>query len=142
MQHDPASKNTSKQVLDLTGCDFNTIPGTRIRLSHPTGPVAERLGKEFKISSRVDRLLKAAWKNIGDREIFLQDYRLLGYAPDGNPVHLIISLLTTAKYWRGGWFLALFPPAEADVFTRHIESARLATVAELRKERAQHGSKS
>jgi hypothetical protein len=127
--------------LDLSGCSFAPIPGTGIRLCHPTGYVAERLGKGFGISSRMAHLLTVARTNIGDREIFLQDYRLIGYAPNGNPIHLIITILTTARYWRGGWFLASVPPEEADVFKRHVESARAASVEELRTERRQHGSK-
>lgn len=129
------------QPVDLAGCNFTAIPGTGIRLCHPTGLVAERLEKEFGISSRMGRLLTVARTNIGDREIFLQDYCRIGYAPGGTPVHLVITILTTSRLWRGGWFLAQVPPAEADVFAHHVESARAASVEELRTERKQHGSK-
>jgi hypothetical protein len=129
------------QPIDLAGCNFAPIPDTGIRLCHPTGPVAERLGKEFGISSRIEVLLKRVRENIGNQERFLQDYRLLGHSPGGNLVYGVITILATARFWRGGWFLASVPLDEVEVFKRHVESARAASVEELRTERRQHGSK-
>jgi hypothetical protein len=141
MRDKSVSAAGENQPIDLAGCNFAPIPGTGIRLCHPTGEVAERLEKEFQITSRIEVLLERVRENIGNQERFLQDYRLLGHSPDGTPVHLIITVITTARFWRGGWFLALVPPEEAGVFARHVESARAATVDELRTERRQHGSR-
>ena len=68
------------------------------------------------------RLLTVARTNIGDREIFLQDYRLLGYAPDGTPVHLVItdSHYGQALAWR---MVSGSGPAgqKPTYFKRHVE---------------------
>ncbi len=136
----PSCWGEGQAPLDLTGCSFAPIPDTDIQLCHPTGTVAKRLEKEFKIPSRIVGLLKAARKDIGGREIFLQDHHQIGHTPNGL-VYVVITILATAQHWRGGWFLALVLPAEADVFKRHLESARAASVEELRTERRQHGSR-
>ncbi len=141
MRNQSASTADENQPVNLTGCSFASIPDTGIQLCHPIGSVVKRLEVEFDIPSRMGGLLKRAREGIGGREIFLQDHRRLGHSPDGNVVYTVITILATAQHWRGGWFVALVPPAEVSVFQHHLENARAASVDELRTERKQHGSR-
>ena len=103
---------------------------------------AVRISNVLDVSSRLKAVRTAALREIGNRELFIQDNRLVGISEDGHPIHLLISILTTRTSWRGGWILAIVPIEDTTAFREYLGASRAAVTANLRKERAQHGSNS
>jgi hypothetical protein len=96
----------------------------------------------LNVPSRLMALRQAARRGIQDREFFLQDDLIVGLSDNGEPVHLLSSLLITRTSWRGGWCLAIVPDRDVATFTEYLAFARAAMISDLRKERASGGSHS
>jgi hypothetical protein len=129
------------QPIDLRGCRSVPVANTGIRLLVPSKEAASRLSEALNVPSRLKAVRQAALRGIGDRELFVQDCLLVGLSEDDQPVHLISSLLVSKRAWRGGWFLIITPVADAAAFSEYLAASRAAVTADLRKERAQRGSK-
>jgi hypothetical protein len=124
--------------IDLSGCSFATIPGTRIALVVP-GPAAElRLSVQLGIPRRLKAIRADALRNLAlEAEAFaLRNSRV------ASGLYLSISLFTTRQSWRGGWLMFQCPAGWEENLVEYLATARDAVVADLRKERAQYGSKS
>jgi hypothetical protein len=131
-------RSEGQSPIDLTGCSFAPIPGTRIALVIP-GPEAElRLSAQLGIPDRLKAIRADALRNLAPgAEAFAQ--RTSGL---GGHLYLSVSLLTTGDHWRGGWLLFHCPPGEETTFVEYLATARDAVVTDLRKERASGGSRS
>jgi hypothetical protein len=130
-----ASEN---QAIDLTGCSFAPIPGTRIALVIPSPEAELRLATQLDVAARLQAVCAEALRAAAaGAEVFGQRNFAIG-----GGIYLSISLLTSRQSWRGGWILYYCPPGEETAFVEYLEAARDAVVAGLRKERATHGSKS
>jgi hypothetical protein len=132
-----SSTGEGQSPIDLSGCRFALIPGTRIRLVIP-GPDAERrLSIQLGIPGRFKAIRAHARRNLAAHaEVFAQR----NYAV-GSGFYLSVSLLTTRRRWRGGWLLFRCAAGWKEKLVEYIHAARDAVVADLRKERARHGSK-
>ena len=124
-------------ILDLAGCRVALVPHTRIALVIP-GPEAERrLSARLGIPGRFKAIRAEALRNLAlGAEAFAQrNYGLGGH------FYLSVSLLTDRENWRGGWLLFHAPSGWEERLVKYIEAARDEVVTDLRKERAQRGSK-
>ena len=137
----PPISGENQSPLDLAGCRSVIVPTTNIQLLAPDKDTAQRLDKELNVSGRLSALRKTASHAIGDRERFAQDCQQIGFTADGNLIYLLVSILTTRRHWRGGWFVCVVPVAEAEAFAQYLATAQSALIADLRKERLQ-GSRS
>jgi hypothetical protein len=129
-------------LIDLAGCHSITVSGTGIRMLTPDKNAANRLSDTLNVPSRLIKLRQAARRGIGDRELFLQDDFIVGLSENGEPVHLLSSLLVSRSAWRGGWCLVIVSDHDDAAFTKYLAVARAAIIADLRKERASGGSRS
>ena len=141
-----SSTGEGQSPIDLRGCRSIAVGSTGIRLLIPDKEAASRLSDTLNVPSRLATVRQAALRGTRSRgrdpELFVQDCLLVGQTEDGHPIHLLTSILTTRRAWRGAWFLAIVPVGEAEAFAQYLATARTALVTDLRKERAQHGSKS
>jgi hypothetical protein len=132
--------------IDLAGCHSIAVARTGIRLLIPDKTAEQRLSTELNVSSRLATVRQVALRGTRSRgrdpELFAQDRLLVGQTDDGHPIHLLTSILTTKRAWRGGWALAIVPLTDTDAFGEYLAASRVAVVADLRKERIQHGSNS
>jgi hypothetical protein len=139
-------KGAENQPLDLRGCRSIAVGSTDIRLLIPDKTAEQRLSAELNVPARLATVRQAALHGTQSRgrdlELFVQDCLLVGQTEDGHPIHLLTSILTTRRTWRGGWVLAVVPLTDAEAFSEYLAASRLVIVADLRKERAQRGSKS
>jgi hypothetical protein len=125
-----------KQAIDLAGCSLAPIQGTRIALVIPSPEAELRLSVQLSIPYRFKAIRADALRNLEpDTEAFGQRNFALG-----QHLYLSISLLTTHRQWRGGWLLFACPPGEEEKLVEYLHAGRDAVVANLRKERRQHGS--
>lgn len=138
MHENNPPKASENQPLDLSGCRFALIPGTRIRLVIP-GPEAElRLSIQLDIPGRFKAIRADALRNLAPAaEAFGQRNYAVGAG-----FYLSASVLTTHAHWRGGWLLFHCSLSEETKLAEYIKAARDAVVVDLREERAQRGSKS
>jgi hypothetical protein len=141
----PPLSNENQLPLDLRGCHSIAVGSTSIRLLIPDKTAEQRLGAQLNVPSRLATVRQAAMRGTRSRsrdpELFIQDCLLVGQTEDGHPIHLLTSILTTRRAWRGGWFLAVIPVGEAEAFGQYLASAQPALIADLRRERLQ-GSRS
>jgi hypothetical protein len=123
--------------IDLSGCSFTPIPGTRIALVIPNPEAELRLSVQLGIPKRFKAVRTDALRNLAaGAEAFAQHNYAIG---DG--LYLSASLLSSRQRWAGGWLLFHAPAGTETDLIEYIHAARDAVVADLRQER-QHGSKS
>jgi hypothetical protein len=133
-----SSTGEGQSPIDFSGCSFVPIPGTRIRLVIPSHEAELRLSVELGVADRFKGIRADALRNLtADAEAFAQKNFGLG-----NGLYLSVSLLTSRQRWAGGWLLFHAPAGTETDLIEYIYVARDAVVADLRQERATHGSKS
>jgi hypothetical protein len=139
MRHYHSPPDGEKQAsIDLAGCSFTPIPGTRITLVLPSPEAELRLSVQLGVPGRFKAIRGEVRRNLtAGAEAFAQR----NYAIGGS-FYLSVSLLTTHHRWRGGWLIFLCPAGWEEKLVEYLIAARAAVVADLRKERAQYGSKS
>ena len=124
--------------IDLAGCSFALIPGTKIRLVIPSPEAELRLNAQLGILGRLKAVRTDALRTLtAGAEAFAQHNYAIG---DG--LYLSASLLSSRQRWAGGWLLFHAPAGTETDLIEYIYVARDAVVADLRQERATHGSKS
>jgi len=66
---------------------------------------------------------------------FLQDVQAVGETSRGETVYLVLSALVEEEpaKWVGGWFFAIVPLRETEVWQAYLTDAREAIVAQLRQ---------
>jgi hypothetical protein len=126
------------QPLNLAGCRFAGLPGTKIALVIPSPEAELRLSVQLGIPDRLKAVRTDALRTLtAGAEAFAQKNFGLG-----NGLYLSVSLLTSRQRWAGGWLLFHEPAGTETDLIEYIHAARDAVVADLRKDRATHGSKS
>jgi hypothetical protein len=141
MHHNYSPSDDGRQAptgpIDLTGCSFAPIPGTRIALVIPSALAELRLNARLNVAARLSAIRAEALGHLAaGAEAFAQQNHAVG-----NQLYLSVSILTTHTHWRGGWLLYRCPPGEETAFVEYLAAARDMVVADLRKERLQRGSR-
>jgi hypothetical protein len=132
------STGEGQSPIDLAGCSFAPIPGTRIALVIPNPEADLRLNAQLDFSARLKNIRAGALRSLApSAEAFAQR----NYAV-GAHLYLSVSILTTHQRWRGGWLMFQCPAGWEEELVEYLATARAAVVADLRQERAQYGSKS
>jgi hypothetical protein len=132
-----SSRGEGQSPIDLTGCSFAPIPGTRIALVVPDRDAEKRLARQLDIPNRLAAIRTDALRNlVAGAEAFAQrNYAL------GTHLYLSVSMLTTHAHWRGGWLMFQCPDGWEEKLVEYLHAGRDAVVAGLRKERLQRGSR-
>jgi hypothetical protein len=135
----PPESDENQVPIDLAGCRWGVLPNSDgIRILIPSKAAADRLGFELDVPARLAAIRSEALQKISSEE---EAFAQRNYAV-GTHLYLSVSILTTHAHWRGGWLLYFCPPGEETNLIAYIHAARDMVVANLRKDRAQHGSKS
>jgi hypothetical protein len=157
---DPSSSIEDQFSIDVSAFLTESVPGSGIKLLRARLDNEAAIARQLSIPDRLALLRRCATKPARSAESiplsqhsphraatpplkdeppsdrhFVQDVAQIGTTSRNELVYLVLSVLTEASTWMGGWFLVVASPDESERFQAYLTDAREAIVAQL-----QHGA--